>query len=146
MGRRNKKPLKQRMRGSHGCDYLCFTAVQVRDGVYTRKDYSVHQAVAAAFLGPKPEGLIVLHGPNGKFDNRPENLSYGTHSQNALDKHRDGTMPDLSGEKNPAAKLTDEQVAEIRALKGTMTQAAIGERFGITFQHVSKLHAGARRS
>lgn len=53
----------------------------------------VHKLVAPAFLGPCPEGLIVRHGPNGQQDNRPSNLSYGTHSENNRDKRRDGTDP-----------------------------------------------------
>jgi hypothetical protein len=55
------------------------------------KRCTVHRLVAAAFLGPCPSGHEVCHGPNGKQDNRLTNLSYGTRSQNQLDRYRDGT-------------------------------------------------------
>jgi hypothetical protein len=51
----------------------------------------VHVLVAEAFLGPRPDGLLVLHGPNGVRDNSVGNLRYGTPRQNLLDTNRDGT-------------------------------------------------------
>lgn len=53
--------------------------------------FRVHQLVAAAFHGPCPDGKEVCHGPNGKADNRPGNLRWGTRQENMLDKRRDGT-------------------------------------------------------
>lgn len=55
------------------------------------KNRYVHQLVCEAFIGPCPEGMEVRHGPNGRSDNSISNLSYGTRSQNELDKRRDGT-------------------------------------------------------
>lgn len=55
------------------------------------KRCTVHRLVAVAFLGPCPSGQEVRHGPSGKQDNRLTNLSYGTRSQNQLDRYRDGT-------------------------------------------------------
>ena len=72
----------------------------------------VHVLVAEAFLGPCPEGMEVCHGPGGKKDNRLCNLSYGTHSQNQLDKYRDGTM--TCGEKRFNAVLTAPLAREIK--------------------------------
>ncbi|TXH17773.1 MAG: HNH endonuclease, partial [Hyphomicrobiaceae bacterium] len=39
----------------------------------------IHILVAAAYLGPKPEGMIVRHLNDRSYDNRPSNLAYGTH-------------------------------------------------------------------
>jgi hypothetical protein len=73
----------------------------------------VHSLVAEAFIGPRPEGLIVLHGPGGQQDNRLANLSYGTYGKNnGEDRERDGTSQ--NGERNPQAKVTREQVLYIR--------------------------------
>ena len=66
-------------------------------------------------MGPRPEGLDVLHGTEGKQINRPENLSYGTESQNmGADRVRDGTSN--RGERCGSAKLTANDVLEIRWL------------------------------
>lgn len=54
--------------------------------------YLIHSLVAAAFIGPRPAGCDVRHGPGGKLDNRAVNLSYGTRSENNNDRWRDGTM------------------------------------------------------
>jgi hypothetical protein len=42
----------------------------------------VHVAVALAFHGPRPEGCEVLHLNHDPADNRPENLKWGTRSEN----------------------------------------------------------------
>ena len=82
-----------------------------RDG--RSRTFKVHSLVAAAFLGPRPEGHEVCHGPAGRLDNRLANLSYGTKSKNnGEDKRRDGTLP--VGILNPGAKLNDEIVRECR--------------------------------
>lgn len=60
-----------------------------KDGVVTK--VLVHRLVAAAWIGPCPDGQEVCHGPNGQRDNSVSNLSYGTRSDNKLDKRRDGT-------------------------------------------------------
>ena len=86
-----------------------------------RKNGPVHRLVAAAFLGPCPDGMEVAHGPGGPHDNRLGNLSYKTHQANiALDMRRDGTV--RLGECHSTAKLTEDKVRAIRA------RYAAGER------------------
>jgi hypothetical protein len=51
----------------------------------------VHRLVAFTWLGLCPDGKEVCHGPNGASDNSVDNLSYGTHKQNSLDRRRDNT-------------------------------------------------------
>jgi hypothetical protein len=58
----------------------------------TRKAFFIHKLVALTWLGPYPPGQQVRHGPNGHLNNSVENLCYGTPSENALDRIRDGTM------------------------------------------------------
>ncbi|HWH14395.1 MAG TPA: NUMOD4 motif-containing HNH endonuclease [Miltoncostaeaceae bacterium] len=45
----------------------------------------VHHLVAEAFIGPRPEGLIVRHLDGTRDNNVPENLAYGTLSENTQD-------------------------------------------------------------
>lgn len=56
-----------------------------------RKSVRVHSLVLDAFVGPRPEGMEVCHGPGGPGDNRLENLRWGTSSDNSLDQVADGT-------------------------------------------------------
>lgn len=51
----------------------------------------VHRIVAKVWLGPCPDGMEVCHGLNGHLDNSVSNLRYDTHTNNLLDRRRDGT-------------------------------------------------------
>lgn len=61
----------------------------------------MHVLVAHHFISPRPVGMLVLHGPAGKSCNHVKNLSYGTYTQNALDRIRDKT--DIRGSDVPGA-------------------------------------------
>ena len=52
------------------------------------KTHTVHTLVAAAFLGPRPEGMDVMHADDDPQNNRLENLSYGTRSENNYQRWR----------------------------------------------------------
>lgn len=98
-----------------------------RDG----KSYpsAVHRVVLLAFVGPCPPGMVCRHFPDPSHrNNRLDNLSWGTHKENADDRVAHGTDP--RGERGPNAKLTEAQVVEIRgkyaAAKGAKDRAPRG--------------------
>lgn len=77
------------------------------------KAVPVHLLVLGAFKGPRPEGLVGLHGPKGPDDNTSENLCWGTYEQNnGSDRERDNTT--CRGESHGRAKLTGDIVLTIR--------------------------------
>lgn len=52
---------------------------------------TVHTMVLLAFAGPCPDGMEAKHANDVSEDNRwPENLSWGTHSENEKDKFANG--------------------------------------------------------
>lgn len=53
----------------------------------------VHRLVAAAFIGPCPDGHEVNHKDGTKRNNRVENLEYVTRSQNTKHAHDMGLFP-----------------------------------------------------
>jgi hypothetical protein len=70
----------------------------------------------------------------------PRHLSWKTNSENQLDRSRHGTRAKAGwGWKG---KLTAEQVAEIRSLKGRMTQYEIAALFNVSQQNVGDIHRG----
>ena len=56
-----------------------------------QRTHQVSHLVAEAFLGPRPDGLIVRHWDDDPANNAPTNLRYGTYSQNSADSVRNGT-------------------------------------------------------
>jgi hypothetical protein len=84
--------------------------------------------VAEAFLGPRPKGLLVLHGDGNAKNNCVDNLRYGTQRDNMRDSVLHGTRP--RGRAHKCAKLTEQQVLEIRA--SSDSNAAIAVRFDVS--------------
>lgn len=60
-----------------------------RDGRQTT--YRVHKLVAAAFIGPCPEGQEVRHWDGDRANAALSNLLYGTRAENIADQRRHGT-------------------------------------------------------
>ena len=60
-------------------------------------DRYIHQLVAEAFLGPRPEGMDVAHWDGKPGHNAASNLRYASRSENQLDMRRHGTH--LNGRK-----------------------------------------------
>lgn len=54
--------------------------------------YLLHRLVAAAFLGKRPQGKIVHHKDHHKRNNKPENLTYVTPSENTRMAYADGAI------------------------------------------------------
>ena len=67
----------------------------------------------------------------------PRHLYWGTPIENAADRVRHGTH--LKGEDCASAKLTVDQVREIRRLSLSLPQREVADRFGISKQRVSKI-------
>lgn len=67
-----------------------YPTVKFSRGGETQTAY-VHDLVARAFIGEKPEGQEVRHLDDVKTNCRPSNLAYGSRSENVLDCVRNGT-------------------------------------------------------
>lgn len=72
------------------------------------RTFKIHQLVAAAFLGPRPEGLVVRHLNGNPADNRLSNLCYGTPEENGLDSVAHGTNRNAAKTRCPAGHEYDE--------------------------------------
>jgi hypothetical protein len=99
----------------------------------------VHHLVAEAFIGPRPEAMLVLHGPAGSLVNQVSNLSYGTRSDNmGRDRLRDGTHS--RGEKCGTARLTATDIMAIRSSGKTTIELA--KIYGVTQSYISAILTG----
>lgn len=112
------------------------------------KTFNTHVLVAAAFLGPRPKGLVINHIDGNKQNPRANNLEYVTQHENQMHASRMGLLPKGDnhhsalrpgqmprGENNSQAKLTEEQVREIRARYvkgGVLTEKAMARLYGVS--------------
>lgn len=77
--------------------------------------YAVHRLVALVFLKRDTDRTTVNHENGHKHDNRASNLRWATMAEQNTHSRR--VLRKCVGEKNPRAKLTQDAVDEIRALR-----------------------------
>lgn len=93
----------------HDNNYLSVTLRRAGRGIAC----CVHQLVAIAFLGPRPEGMEVAHEDGNPRNADRRNLSWKTPAANQSDRLRHGTVS--HGEKHGIHKLTAALVAQMRS-------------------------------
>jgi hypothetical protein len=102
----------------------------------------VTRRVCEHFHGPAPSPRH--HAAHSHRENKLcvnwRHLRWATPSENEQDKIAHGTYQ--FGERNPMAKLTAEQVIEIRGATGSHRE--IAERYGVGREAVSKIKRGER--
>ncbi len=116
-----------------------YKAVCLRVG-QGQKDKRVHRLVLEAFVGPCPEGMQSRHLDGDPANNRLDNLAWGTKAENESDRKKHCTVP--RGQDNPAAKLTEEKVKEIRRLLSlNQSMQSVARMFGVhkdTIRNIKK--------
>ena len=101
-----------------------------------RRSEYVHVIVCETFHGPRPAGKQVAHENGNVADCRAANLSWKTPVENTADKIRHGTY--TQGERHAPAKLTEQQVHEIRTVAG-VSQTALARKYGVTQSCISSI-------
>jgi HNH endonuclease len=92
-----------------------------------------------------PQGYFVCHRCDTPSCIRPSHLFLGTPTENLVDMVRKGRR-EYHGEKNPAAKLTDAEVADIRQRYRRGGGRALAAEFGVTLDTVMyHVYRAARR-
>jgi hypothetical protein len=122
--------------------YLKVT-LQVENGEW--ETCQIHTLICTAFHGAKPfPGAQVRHLDGNSFNNRADNLCWGTAAENHADQKRHGTRWDNRGEKHPLAKLTREQAQEIRQryAAGGITHRELGAEYGISRERAGEIARG----
>ena len=96
----------------------------------------VHQIVCLAFLGPPPsEDTQIRHADGTRDNNDLSNLNYGDALSNAADRRQHGNDFFGPGEAHARAKLTEDDVRQIRKLAPFGDFAGIGLAFGVSGSH-----------
>ena len=96
-----------------------------------QKSLYIHTLVAKVFIGERPDGLVIRHLDGNKYNNRVDNLSYGTVQQNYEDvvKHKTHRH-----ENNGRALLSERCVMAIKYLHAQklVCSADLAKAFDIT--------------
>ena len=107
------------------------------------KTFLVHRLVLTTFRGPPFPGAQANHINGTKADNRLVNLEWVTHSENGLHSRR--VLGQAIGSKQGSAKLTEEDVPQIRKLlKEGVILRVIGTKFGVGKTAIWMIAAGKR--
>lgn len=96
------------------------------------KNLGAHVHMAILVYGDRrSEGYIVAHacGKGHEGCCAPRHLRWSTHKENTADRYLHGTVP--FGSFHPLARLTEEDVREIRRMKGVVSATRLAEKFGV---------------
>lgn len=96
----------------------------------------VHLLVAEAFIGPRPEGMVLRHLNDDTNDNRLANLAYGTIRDNSRDSVQNGTHMNtkkthcLRGHHLSGTNLTNRREGHRDCRSCTLARKSLIRRFG----------------
>lgn len=132
-GQSNEEMIKKLVKGSNGYFHVSLYKSSKPE------TFSIHRLVIETFCGVSD--LHVNHKDGNKENNRVENLEYCTHWENV--KHAIATgLRDGKGEKNIKAKLTEQQIKEIKENKDRLTKKELAKKYGVYWSTVYKIING----
>ncbi len=127
---------------------------------FGKKHWLVHRLAWVWVNGEIPEGKLLCHRCDNTVCYRPDHMFLGTHKDNSQDcvkKDRCSRLVTAGsfkrGEGHPMSRLTMEDIAKMKLLWSTrlpgkkqpcLTQAQIGDMFGIKNNTVSMIVSGHR--
>lgn len=98
-----------------------------------RKRTRAHKVAYELYMGPIPEGMLVLHKCDNKLCVNPEHLELGDHSKNLKDAWGRGIRHPKK------SKLSDKDFLYIYNNPKSLTQINLAEMFGISRSRVSSI-------
>lgn len=108
---------------------------KVRFSTYPRIDFDVAVLVLTAFVGPRPEGSVVLHLNADAGDNRLENLRWGTPKENAM-------MTAEQGRSGLQKLRVQDRETIIDMRRSGVAGKDVAALFGISMQRVCDIYKG----
>ena len=107
---------------------------------WRNKGVRAHRLAYELTYGPIPDGFDVCHECDNPPCCNPDHLFLGTPLKNARDRKRKGRY--ATGPAHSAAKLTAEQVIQIRALHTEMNQVQLAKHFKVGRTTIRRVLAG----
>lgn len=114
---------------------------RLRGGYGHFRKTTAHRIAYAAFEGPIPKGLVVMHTCDNPCYCNPAHLKAGTQKDNIADMHAKGRAGDCAvhGEHHGRSKLTWGIVDEIRSAyaAGGVSQQTLADKYGVNQSKIS---------
>lgn len=129
-------------RASNGC--LLWQHFVLLDGYgglrYHTRNWRAHRLAWVLAHGPIPDGLNVLHRCDTPLCIEPAHLFLGTEADNAADRDAKGRAADTGADHNGNAKLSRDQVVQIRqrCLEGAIG-ASLAREYGVSRATISEI-------
>lgn len=102
--------------------------------------HRVHVLVAAAFIGPRPNGMDVCHADGSRDNNSASNLRYASRSENMIDAVGHGRMGKALGSSHASAKLSPKEVLEIRSSDDS--ERKIAKKYNVSRGTITAVKSG----
>ena len=102
-----------------------------------------HRVAYERANGPIPDGLCVLHSCDVRMCVNTEHLFLGDHNVNMQDMKNKGRGRGARGEANGKCKLSDKDVAAIRASE--LSPYELRDRYKVHLSHIYRLLNGEQR-
>lgn len=111
----------------------------------SNRSVRVHRLAYSLFCGPVSAELYVCHTCDNRRCCNPTHLFIGTATDNNRDRDLKGRHGDVRGERHGAAKLTAEDVQEMRRRRQAgETFKAIGLGYGVSAVHARRVCVGTK--
>lgn len=138
-----RKPIEWE-RNLRGCYLVTSRARNMASGGhiqiwFNKRLEPIHKLFYRYVYGDIPKGLVVRHKCDNSHCINLNHLELGTQADNIKDMDIRGRRHFPKGILNAKAKLTEDQVKEIRALKGKVSRRELQERYGISKANMCKI-------
>ena len=105
---------------------------------YQNKGWRAHKFSWVSNKNTIPPDHVIRHKCSNRHCVRVDHLETGTQKENVADMIRDGTRPNRKGERSPKAKLTADQVIEIRR-RSAESKSQLAKEFGVGYHQILKI-------
>lgn len=108
------------------------------------KSRTIHRLVAEAYIPNPLKKPWVNHKDGNKLNNHVSNLEWATKKENSQHAHQRGLINNAKGEEHWNSRLTQDQIMEIRENKDKLTNKALGTKYGVTKNYISRVRRNKR--
>jgi hypothetical protein len=118
--------------------YLSVSAKAINNG--KPRTFYIHQLVAKVFIGNRPNDMVVRHLDGNRYNNKVNNLAYGTPEQNYADNVKHKTH---KGSNNGRSIFNESSVKAVKYLiEYGIKKQLLADAFGVSVGTIYAINSG----